>query len=215
MTEHRFPGYDVLSKRDTPSWNEATRKAIDERLDVHRGPRFFTPDEFATLKAVCDRILPQPADRQHPVPLAAYVDNKIFRGQIDGYRYNDLPPQDKAWRIGLAALDRDARDRHGAPFHTLSAQDRDALLTHMQRGKLDGDHWQGMPAKKFFEKRVVHDISDAYYAHPTAWNEIGFGGPASPRGYVRLDANRRDPWEAAEGKPGHEERARKENRHVV
>jgi hypothetical protein len=27
---------------------------------------------------------------------------------------------------------------------------------------------------------------------------MGFGGPASPRGYVRLDADKRDPWEAAE-----------------
>ena len=58
-------------------------------------------------------------------------------------------------------------------------------------------------------------VTDAYYAHPTAWNEIGFGGPASPRGYVRLDKNRRDPWEAAEGKPGQEERAARENRNVV
>ena len=31
----------------------------------------------------------------------------------------------------------------------------------------------------------------------------------------RLDKNRRDPWEAAEAKPGQEERARQENRHVV
>ena len=78
-----------------------------------------------------------------------------------------------------------------------------------------GDHWGGMPLKLFFTKRVVHDVTDAYYAHPTAWNEIGFGGPASPRGYVRLDKNRRDPWEAAEGKPGQEERALQENQHVV
>ena len=72
-----------------------------------------------------------------------------------------------------------------------------------------------MPSKLFFDKRVVHDIAGAYYGHPTAWNEIGFGGPASPRGYVRLDANRRDPWEAAEGKPGEETKALKENQHVV
>jgi len=25
----------------------------------------------------------------------------------------------------------------------------------------------------------------AYYMQPTAWSEIGWGGPASPRGYVR------------------------------
>ena len=46
---------------------------------------------------------------------------------------------------------------------------------------------------------------------PTAWNEIGFGGPASPRGYVRMDFDRRDPWEAAEAKPGAEAEARKAN----
>ena len=44
---------------------------------------------------------------------------------------------------------------------------------------------------------MIHDIVTAYYAHPTAWNEIGWAGPASPRGYVRLDANKHDPWEAA------------------
>ena len=41
----------------------------------------------------------------------------------------------------------------------------------------------------------------AYYAHPAAWNEIGFGGPASPRGYVRMDFDRRDPWEASKRDP--------------
>ena len=32
------------------------------------------------------------------------------------------------------------------------------------------------------KSRLVADIVKAYYAHPTSWNEIGFGGPASPRG---------------------------------
>jgi hypothetical protein len=25
-----------------------------------------------------------------------------------------------------------------------------------------------------------------FYSHPWAWNEIGFGGPAYPRGFMRL-----------------------------
>jgi hypothetical protein len=55
-----------------------------------------------------------------------------------------------------------------------------------------------MPCKLFFNERAVHDIAGAYYAHPTAWNEIGFGGPASPRGYVRMGFDKRDPWDAVE-----------------
>ena len=215
MTERSFPGYDVLDKRDTLSWNAATRSAIDQRLAVPREPRFFSSDEFATLESVCDRILPQPADRAEPVPLAAYVDAKIFDGLGDGYRFGKLPAQGEAWKIGLAALDHEARQRHAARFRDLSRADRDAILRDMQHGRLEGDHWKGMPLKLFFTKRVVHDVTDAYYGHPTAWNEIGFGGPAAPRGYVRMDKNRRDPWEAAEAKPGEEERALRENQHVV
>ncbi len=63
-----------------------------------------------------------------------------------------------------------------------------------------------MPSKLFFHQRILADVVKAYYAHPTAWNEIGWGGPASPRGYVRMDFDRRDPWEAAEAKPGREGR---------
>ena len=47
---------------------------------------------------------------------------------------------------------------------------------------------------------IAPDITHAYYAHPVAWNQIGFGGPASPRGYVRMQLNQSDPWEAAEAR---------------
>jgi hypothetical protein len=36
----------------------------------------------------------------------------------------------------------------------------------------------------------------AFYSHPWAWNEIGFGGPAYPRGYARLSPGQREHWEA-------------------
>jgi hypothetical protein len=210
----RFPGYDVLKKRNTLSWNEATRQAIDRRLAVHPGPRFFSDTDWLTLGAVCARIVPQPEDRP-PVPLPAYVDEKMFENTIDGYRFAKLLPQGEAWKAALGALDAEARDKHRAAYHALPAPEQDALLTRMQRGELDGPLWRGMPSDLFFSKRVLHDIVGAYYAHPTAWSEIGWAGPASPRGFVRLDKNMRDPWEAAEAYPGVEAKARRENDRVV
>jgi len=57
----RYPGYDVLNKRHTPSWNEQTRKVVDERLAIDpEHYTFCTEDEWLTLKAVCGRIVPQP-----------------------------------------------------------------------------------------------------------------------------------------------------------
>ena len=213
MTD-RYPGYDVLAKRHTLSWNEPTRRAVDRRIAVHPGPRFFSEAEWTTLQAVCDRILPQPSHRP-PVPIAAYVDEKMFKNTIDGYRLASLPEQGEAWRTALVALDTDAQERHGTRFHQLDPARQDELLTAAQKGELAGPHWRGMPSGLFFAKRVLHDIPNAYYAHPTAWNEMGWAGPASPRGFVRLDADRRDPWEAAEAHPGEEEKARRENARVV
>jgi hypothetical protein len=37
----------------------------------------------------------------------------------------------------------------------------------------------------------------AFYSHPWAWNEIGFGGPAYPRGYLNLGVDAREKWEHA------------------
>jgi hypothetical protein len=84
----------------------------------------------------------------------------------------------------------------------------------MEKGELKGAAWGSMASETFFKMRMARDIVLAYYAHPTAWSEIGWGGPASPRGYVRMDFNERDPWEAAEVKNGDLEAARRRNRRV-
>jgi hypothetical protein len=193
----RFPGYDVLAKRHTPSWNEATRQVIDQRLALPREPRFFTEDEWLTLNAVCDRIVPQPRNRP-PIPVAAMVDNKMMRNATDGYRNAQLPRMREAWQRGLHALDTEARRQRGGRFHLIDTTEQDELLTKMQHGELGDPSWGDMPCQLFFSDRLAHDIVGAYYAHPTSWNEIGFGGPASPRGYVRMGFNKRDPWEAPE-----------------
>jgi hypothetical protein len=43
---------------------------------------------------------------------------------------------------------------------------------------------------------LMDDAITEYYAHPMAWAEIGFSGPSSPRGHIRLMPGMRDPWEA-------------------
>ncbi len=82
----------------------------------------------------------------------------------------------------------------------------------MATGRLS---WREIDARRFFERRVIVDVPALFYGLPQAWDEIGFGGPASPRGYVRLDGDRRDPWEAAEWRRGDDGAAERENRHVV
>ncbi len=211
----RFPGYDVLSKRDTPSWNDKTREVIEARLAVSAQSHCFLDEtQWATLQAAGGRILPQPEDRASPVPIAALIDRKLADKREDGYRDARMPPLREAWRRGLDALEAEAQGRHGRAFHTLSAAEQDGLLTAVQKGYASHPAWGDMPPAMFFSSRLVQDCITAYYGHPTAWNEIGYGGPAAPRGYVRMDLDRRDPWEAAEAEPGEELKARRENARV-
>jgi hypothetical protein len=211
----RFPGYDVLSKRHTASWNPTTRAVIEERLAIGlESHTFFNETEWAILKAVCSRILPQPADRPTPVPTAALVDQKLSVNTGDGYRDARMPSLREAWRRGLAALEAEAQDRQGCTFHALGPAEQDGLLSAAQNGFLTNPAWGDMRPDLFFRLRMMPDCVAAYYGHPTAWNEIGYGGPAAPRGYVRMDLDRRDPWEAAEAHPGQEDEALRENRRV-
>jgi gluconate 2-dehydrogenase subunit 3-like protein len=209
----RYPGYDVLSKRLGPSWNEQTRRVITRRLSIDTRPRFFTVPEFESVSAIAARIVPQPRSRA-PVPVAALVDHRLESGISDGYRIAGMPREPDAWRLGLKALDAEAEAAYRKRFADLSEGLQDHLLARMQNGNLKAPEWGSMRSKDFFSKRMARDIVLAYYAHPAAWSEIGWGGPASPRGYVRLDFNERDPWEAAESNENDVARVRRINRHV-
>ncbi len=215
MTKPRFPGYDVLAKRQTPSWDETTRKVIDKRLATPDRPRFLDSAEWSVADAFCRRILPQDGSAAS-VPLVALLDAKLLADHGDGFRDADMPYMREAWRRGLVAIEAEAKARHeGRSFGALSDNEQDRLITAMADGSLSGDHWGGLDPQKFFKRRVLVDVPGLFYSQPTAWNEIGFGGPASPRGYVRLDGDHRDAWEAAEATPGKEKKAERENRHVV
>ena len=209
----RYPGYDVLSKRTGPSWNEQTRQVVTRRLAIAQKPHFFTASEFQTVTAIAARIVPQPPTRS-PVPVASLIDQKLSQGASDGYRVAGMPREGDAWRFGIRALDVEAATAYGGVFQNLAAGLQDHLLSLMQCGKLNAPEWGSMRPKEFFVRRMAHDIVFAYYSHPSAWSEIGWGGPASPRGYVRLDFNERDPWEAAEADGIDETRVRRINRHV-
>src|SRR5213078_1337501 len=66
-------------------------------------------------------------------------------------------------------------------------------------GKLQGGAWDHLNTSRAWEV-VMRGVLSAFYSHPWAWNEMGFGGPAYPRGYMRLQPRppRREPHEAKE-----------------
>jgi hypothetical protein len=194
-----FPKYDVLEKRDSPSWNEATRIAVGQRMSLRVPEGVLTDKEQATLARVVERVAPQPEGRP-PANTLAVLMHRIARDQGDGYRPACLPRAAQAWRAGIAAIDAEAHARHDKGFAELDDDKADEVLHAISKGEAKAPAWANLPAKAFWEWRLIPDILKSHFSHPSLWSAIGFGGPASPRGYVRIGLDRRDPWEAKEAR---------------
>ena len=192
-----FPDYDVLEKWDSPSWNDQTREAVRQRLDEVPPRRFLSEEQWSLLEAIVARLVPQP-ERAEPVPIVPWIDDMLHKNETPGYRYADMPPMREAWCRGLDAIAAEARQRHGQGFEQLSPEQQDELLGHVQHNRVDKQIWGHLPAGGFFLHHLLKQTVGIYYSHPEAWSEIGYGGPASPRGYARLGPDERDPWEARE-----------------
>jgi len=179
----RYPDYDVLESR--ASWDEATAQVVDHRPSlVSGGPlSFFSAREAATVRAFCDTCVANDSDPR--VPIAEMIDEKLAAGRLDGYQYADMPDDRDTWHQVLAGLDETA-SRYGTPnFAALDRASREALVGELAKGRLGGGSFQGLNVSRAFSV-CMRMILAAFYAHPWAWNEIGSGGPAYPRGYMRL-----------------------------
>jgi hypothetical protein len=190
-----YPTYDVLDKWDSPSWNDQTRETVRKRLDEVPERRFLSAEQWALLEAIVERLIPQP-ERENPVPIVPWIDDRLHKNRRYGYRYADLPPMREAWTKALDAVAAECRERFAEGFEQLGADEQDAYLTELQNGRVDGRFWSDLSVERFFTELLLKDVLEIYYSHPAAWSEIGFGGPAAPRGYVRLGFDERDPWEA-------------------
>ncbi len=178
----RYPDFDVLDTVD--SWDEATKKVVLARLEPPGPLRFFTAEEEPCLRAFCDTVLAQ--DNEPRVPVAEFVDAKLADGKLDGYQYADMPDDRETWRLVLSALDETASSRYGAAsFAEADAATREAIIDQFSQGRLDGGAWARLNVSRAWSVCMRMALS-GFYSHPWAWNEIGFGGPAYPRGFMRL-----------------------------
>ena len=174
----RYPDHDVLASAS--HWDPVTRETVLARVREVPALRFFDEREAEVLRAFLDVALGQDAEPR--VPVLEPIDAKLARGEGDGYRHADMPEDGQTWRRVAAHLRADG----------FLEQDRCAYVERWHDGELQ---WDDLDPGKAWGVVMRHALS-AFYSHPWAWNEIGFGGPAYPRGYMRLGG--REPDEAPE-----------------
>ncbi|MDQ6885274.1 MAG: gluconate 2-dehydrogenase subunit 3 family protein [Candidatus Dormibacteraeota bacterium] len=172
-----------MTQRD--HWDQQTRDIVLARLTPGPERSFFTEEEDRVCRPLLERLLAGD-EGQHKVPVFELIDHRLADGWTDGWRYEDMPPDADAWRASLAELQRRS-------FATMAAGDQRRLLEAIRTSERFAD----MPASRLWGLWMRYACT-AYYSHPWAWSEIGFGGPAYPRGYKNIGVGKREPWEVEE-----------------
>jgi hypothetical protein len=189
-----YPDYNVLDHQD--HWDDHTREIVLKRLKKQGSTQKLTTREADLLRAVAALML----DDGRSAPLdyvIQHMDSKLQSDIGEANRNVSAPPFPVLLIQGLNALNALARREYDSPFTALSAEQQLSLLVALENNtaSLITDDGQNVPPKEFFTN-VIGEVVSAYYSHPQIWSEIGYGGPAYPRGYVRLEVGLTDPWEA-------------------
>jgi len=193
----RFPGFHVLDQ--VRHWDQVTADAILARVGPPTAVKFFTESEESCARALLNLLTGQDGrDGELAVPVLEMVDSRLGAGETDGWRYADMPEDGQAWRDTLAHLDADAYQRGGTPFAGAAQTDQLALIRAVQ--DLKSADWHGLPAAHVWSLWTRYACT-AFYAHPFAWAEIGFPGPAYPRGYKNAGVGKLEPFEVGDAQP--------------
>jgi Gluconate 2-dehydrogenase subunit 3 len=193
----RFPGFDVLDQ--VRHWDRVTADVVLARTATPAAVKFFTESEESCARALLNLLTGQDGhDGGVAVPVLEMVDSRLAAGETDGWRYADMPEDGQAWRDTLAHLDADAYQRAGTSFADAAQTDQLKLIQAVQ--DLKSADWHGLPADHVWSLWTRYACT-AFYAHPFAWAEIGFPGPAYPRGYKNAGVGKREPFEVGDAQP--------------
>ncbi|WP_460502293.1 gluconate 2-dehydrogenase subunit 3 family protein, partial [Hymenobacter agri] len=118
--------------------------------------------------------------------------------RADGWRYDALPPDREAYRLGLGGIQEIAQVQFQADFMTLTAEQQDAVLRALASGTPPGKTWETLDAGRFFEEMLA-ELTETYYAHPLAQEEIGYVGMADLPAWSKIGLNEKEDREVAMG----------------
>jgi hypothetical protein len=193
----RFPGFDVLDQ--IRHWDRVTADVVLARVGPPAAVKFFTEPEESCARVLLNLLTGQDGQGgELAVPVLEMVDSRLAAGETDGWRYADMPEDGQAWRDTLAHLDADAYQRCGTPFADAVPTDQLALIQAVL--DLKSADWHGLPAAHVWSLWTRYACT-AFYAHPFAWAEIGFPGPAYPRGYKNIGVGKLEPFEVRDAQP--------------
>lgn len=188
-----YPSYDVLEHKNT--WDDHTQSIVTARLVREKDYRFLTLTEAEVLRSWCMRLVDDGRAEIIQYTLC-HIDQTLMENLGEGQRKDKVPNARMLIRTGISAVEAMAQRQQLKHFFHLPSDEQHRIMQAISEGTAGPkDIWGDLPQKELFLKLMTLTY-EAYFSHPTVWSEIGYGGPAYPRGYLRTEGKHLDPWEA-------------------
>lgn len=161
---------------------EPTRKALQKRMEIASELNHFFSDElFNLLSIVCDRLMDQDPENR-VVNVAVFIDERLTANTCDGWRYNDMPPDDEMLVKGLEGINETAVIVFEKIFIDLKKEEQISILKEIQQGSAEGNTWKKLPPEKFFEELSAEAV-EIFYSFPAVQVSIDYAGMADAKGW--------------------------------
>ena len=161
-------------------------------------PGYFTPAEWAFVRAAVDRIVPHDEHGPGAVELAVpeYIDRQMQTPYADGalwymqgpfleaapeFGYQSKLTPKEQYRLGIRAIDAHCRGEFGKPFADLTAAQQDDVLKRVEGGQITSDD---APIRTFLSTFLVRHTMEGFFGDPmyggnkemAAWKMIAYPG---------------------------------------
>ncbi len=189
MRHDHYPTGSVRALLQTDLVKPNTRDVLKDRFQKEKRivPVFFDAKNFEILTSVCMRLIPQ-HDRAEVVDLPGLLDEQLSAGTGKGWRFNQMPDDKIVYSTGLYGINDTAELMYHKEFTLLAETEQDAVLSKVQSGNATGKTWKQLPSRLFFEELLTL-LTELYYSHPLAKEEIGEVAFADGKGWVNIGLN--------------------------
>jgi hypothetical protein len=193
LRESRYPTFDVMDAKD--EWDDHTQSIVTSRIELHESLQFFTLYEAEIVRRISS-LLVDDFTSEVMYYVVRHIDETLYQSLGEGQRKAGVPAASVLVRTGLKAIELGAIWRYGRSFMKLELAEQKQYLQDISESAAEPEEiWGPVPQQELFQKLRQLTV-ESYCSHPRVWSEIGYAGPAYPRGYVRTQLGQLDPWEA-------------------
>ncbi|TDF99480.1 gluconate 2-dehydrogenase subunit 3 family protein [Paenibacillus piri] len=191
--QSHYPSFEVMNEQD--EWDDHTQTIVTSRLKPNINLQFLTSKEAELVKRISSLFV----NDQTPEVLdfvVGHIDQTLYQSPGESQRKADVPKAPELIRAGLQAIEQGVQEQYTSAFLELDMAEQKQYLQYISESIAKPQEvWDGIPQEALF-KKLLNLTYESYCSHPKVWSEIGYAGPAYPRGYVRTQLGQLDPWEA-------------------